>query len=301
VYRATDRLVADLAQACPDATTIVFSMGGMGANRSDAPSMFLLPELLYRHAFGRPLMRQPDAWTRAQGGIPLLPERANWSDEMNALIPEPAPGSERGALRRAAARIAEPLECLARRLLRGGQDRAPASPLGWMPAIRYQPHWRAMRAFALPSFYDGRVRINLAGREREGRVAVSEYARVCDEVEALVRECRDPSTGEAVVESVERPADGRDPRGLDGTEADLVFVWKGPLAFDHPSLGRVGPVPFRRTGGHTRPHGMAYVRDPQIAPGDRGVRSAFDVAPTLVALLGEAMPPGTSGTSLLAG
>jgi hypothetical protein len=46
---------------------------------------------------------------------------------------------------------------------------------------------------------------------------------------------------------------------------------------------------------------MAYVRDPQIAPGDRGVRSAFDVAPTLVDLLGEAMPPGTSGTSLIAG
>jgi hypothetical protein len=305
VYHATDRLVADLAGAFADATAIVFSMGGMGPNRSDAASMFLLPELLYRHAFGRPLMRQPDHWTRAPDGIPLLPERANWSDQMNALIPEPESAPEPGGLRRAVARVApEPLKCLARRILRGGAGdpaQLPPMTLGWMPAIRYRPHWPEMRAFALPSFYDGRVRINLAGREREGRVAVAEYSQVCDEIEALVRACRDPATGEGVVESVERPADGRDPRRLDGTDADLVFVWNGPLAFDHPSLGRVGPIPFRRTGGHTRPHGMAYLRGPRIAPGDRGVRSSFDVAPTVVDLLGEAMPPGTSGTSLLAG
>jgi predicted AlkP superfamily phosphohydrolase/phosphomutase len=169
-----------------------------------------------------------------------------------------------------------------------------------MPATRYRAHWRAMRAFALPSFYDGRVRVNLAGREAEGRVATAEYTAVCDEVESLVRECRDPATGQTVVAAVERPANGRDPRALSETEADLVFVWNGPIAFDHPSLGRIGPVPFRRTGGHTRPYGMAYVRGDRIAPGDRGVRSSFDVAPTVIELLGEKAPLGTSGASLLA-
>ena len=64
---------------------------------------------------------------------------------------------------------------------------------------------------------------------------------------------------------------GRDPRRLGATEADLVFIWTGPLAFDHPSLGRIGPIPFRRTGGHTGPFGMAYLHGPGIIPGDRGV------------------------------
>ena len=32
---------------------VAFTMGGMGANQSDVQSMALLPELLFRHAFGR--------------------------------------------------------------------------------------------------------------------------------------------------------------------------------------------------------------------------------------------------------
>lgn len=303
VYRATDRLVADLAEAFPDATTVVFSMGGMGPNRSDAASMFLLPELLYRHAFGRPLMRQPAIWSTAPNGIPMLDAQANWSERMNSLIPQPDPPAA-SALRRAVSRITpEPLKRIARSAMRDAEEdrrEQRQRALGWMPAARYQPHWHAMRAFALPSFYDGRVRINLAGREGEGVVAPSDYAEVCDGIEALVRACRDPVTGDTVVDTVERPANGRDPRDLNDTEADLVIVWNGPIAFDHPSLGRIGPVPFRRTGGHTRPFGMAYLRGPRIVPGDRGVRSSFDVAPTVIDLLGEEVPRGLSGTSLLA-
>jgi len=45
---------------------------------------------------------------------------------------------------------------------------------------------------------------------------------------------------------------------------------------------------------------MAYVRGPGIAPGDRGVRSPFGVVPTVIDLLGEAVPQHLSGTSLLA-
>jgi arylsulfatase A-like enzyme len=45
---------------------------------------------------------------------------------------------------------------------------------------------------------------------------------------------------------------------------------------------------------------MAYVRGAGIVPGDRGVRSSFDVVPTLFDLLGEPAPKGLSGTSLLA-
>jgi arylsulfatase A-like enzyme len=44
---------------------------------------------------------------------------------------------------------------------------------------------------------------------------------------------------------------------------------------------------------------MAYIRSPEIEAGDRGVRSSFDVVPTLVELLGESLPAGLSGKSLL--
>jgi predicted AlkP superfamily phosphohydrolase/phosphomutase len=156
-----------------------------------------------------------------------------------------------------------------------------------------------MRAFALPSFYDGRIRINLAGRERHGAVQLSQYESICDEIETVVRECRDPATGKGMVDYIERTRD-REPLTMGPTESDLVVVWKGmACALDHPRLGRLGPVPFRRPGGHTGPFGMAYVCNNDIKAGDRGVRSSFDLVPTLVELLGEPVPPGLSGASLL--
>ena len=50
-----------------------------------------------------------------------------------------------------------------------------------------------MPAFALPSYYDGRIRINLAGREGRGVLAVSQYESVRKEIGTLLRECRDPA------------------------------------------------------------------------------------------------------------
>lgn len=46
---------------------------------------------------------------------------------------------------------------------------------------------------------------------------------------------------------------------------------------------------------------MAYLAAAGLAPGDYGVRSAFDVVPTVVDLLGETRPAAMSGTSLLSG
>ncbi|HEX8191021.1 MAG TPA: hypothetical protein VF586_21865 [Pyrinomonadaceae bacterium] len=287
VYRGVDRLVGELEAAFPDAALVVFSMGGMGSNHSDTASMALLPELMYRRAHGRPLLRQPDGWTDAAASPPLG-EREDWSAAVRAHLPADAPAPMLSRLGRAARRLA-------------GKDGAAGShlrrPINWIPAMSYRPHWRAMDAFALPSFYDGRIRINLEGREAGGRVRASEYVARCDKLEAALRECRDPATGEGVVGHVER-VEGRDPATLGPTEADVVVVWKGTFcALEHPTLGRVGPVPFRRTGGHTGPFGMAYLSNAGLESGDRGVRSAFDVAPTLCELLGERPPEGLKGFS----
>jgi predicted AlkP superfamily phosphohydrolase/phosphomutase len=300
VYRATDALVSDLVSSFPDAAVVAFAMNGMGPNRSDVASMVLLSELLYRHAFRRPLLRVPRRWANAPNATPMLDPNVPWSQAVMTAIsqfPEPFDLARRGAARILPERI--------KRLLRPSRsgptrtsDGAVRLPLDWMPTSLYRRYWPDMPYFALPSFYDGRIRFNVAGRESKGTIRPADYLSACDEVESLVRGCRDVRTGETVVDRVERC--GRDPLALGPSESDLIIVWReAALGFDHPVLGRIGPVPYRRPGGHTGPYGMAYVAGEGVGVGDYGIRSSFDVVPTIVELLGESLAPGLSGGSLL--
>jgi arylsulfatase A-like enzyme len=43
---------------------------------------------------------------------------------------------------------------------------------------------------------------------------------------------------------------------------------------------------------------MAYLKATGVKADDCGVRSSFDVVPTLIELLGEPVPPGVSGGRL---
>ena len=299
VYQAVDRLIGRLIAAFPDALTVVFAMGGMGPNRSDVPSMLLLPELMYRNAFGSAFFRQPPEWGSSPDGFPVpLLDADSWGDRMATGFP--VPGESRA--RQLAARVLPTRikSVLRRALTRPEKQQHPTHvSLSWMPAARYQPFWDSMPAFALPSYYDGRVRLNLIGRERKGVVEIADYQRVLAGVESLVRACIDPATGESAVEFVEYPAP-RDPRELASTQADLIVVWKGSATcLEHPSLGRIGPLPYRRTGGHTGPFGMAYIQADRASVGDHGIRSAFDVVPTIIELTGCRPDRFVSGTSLL--
>jgi predicted AlkP superfamily phosphohydrolase/phosphomutase len=306
VHRALDRMVHDLTHCAGDAAIVAFAMGGMGPNHSDAQSMVLLPELLYRHAFSRSLLSVPAVWAAAPADVPILEEDDTWDAASARWLPLGGQGQQRrtlyGSLRAAATsrpRFKAGLKRLRRAVTAWGLGERPVQSLAWQPASRYSDHWSRMRAFALPSFYDGRIRINLKGRERDGVVEVACYEETCQTIEALLHECRNPLTGERAVDSVERAAT-RDPLSLTGSESDLLVVWRGvAAALQHPRLGLIGPVALRRTGGHTGSHGVAYIAGPQCGPGEHGVRSSFDVDPTLVELLGCSPPAGMSGTSLL--
>jgi predicted AlkP superfamily phosphohydrolase/phosphomutase len=294
VYRAVDQLVADLAADFPDAVLVLFSMGGMGPNRSDLASMILLPELMFRNAFGTSLFQQPSDWSNDKA-ILMLGEQEDWARAINANLPAPLarskPRQSNGNL----------IRRVTQRLNGTWESSYPRQKIDWIPATRYQSYWNSMPAFALPSYYDGRIRINLAKREKKGIVPLSQYEQLCNEIETVLQDCRDPITGEGVVDHIERVKD-RDPTTLSATESDIVVVWKGMTrAFDHPKLGRVGPVPIRRPGGHTGRYGMAYIRDGRMEAGDKGIRSSFDVVPTLIEMLGESLPSGLSGTSMLNG
>jgi predicted AlkP superfamily phosphohydrolase/phosphomutase len=288
VYRAIDRLIDKLTSAFPDAVVVLFSIHGMGSNHSDVPTMLLLSELLYRHSFGKPYL-QPRAWKLGENGVPLLPEAESWDEVMWQLVPpveQPPQSSLRGLKRWFG--LSEPTS--KPEIDHNGE--AERESLEWMPACRYHAFWGKMRAFALPGFFVGRIRINLKGREAKGRVPLRRYNAVCDEIEALLRGCRNAITGEPVVSSIER-AGGANPLELDPFGCDLNIEWKpAPLGLLHPHLGRVGPVPYRRVGGHPGHYGLAFIAGAGIEPGDYGVRSSFDVTPTVVSLLGGRIASG---------
>jgi len=220
----------------------------------------------------------------------------DWHHAVNSCLP--APFAPRWLARRAVSRfVPESVRNFLRP--RNRSRERLRMPLDWMPAYRYQAFWKRMPFFAMPSFYDGRIRINLAGREAGGVVPAHEYESTCEAIEGLVRSCRDLATGAPVAAEIERSAPA-DPRALGPSACDLVVVWRGAaLGFDHPKLGLIGPIPYRRTGGHTGPYGMAYLAGAGIGAVDLGVRSSFDVAPTIAELLDERLAPGSSGSSFL--
>jgi len=323
VYQAIDRLVGTLTAQFEDATILLFSMHGMGANRSDVPGMVLLPELLHRYAFGRSFFVQPESWTLADDGVPILREEDNW----HVVTPDPRSIPKRirdlavKRTRDQAARFLPPhVKEMLKRMLRAQNGRAHngesfseqsqglkeepilerrRTSLEWMPAARYQPLWPKMLAFALPAFHDGQIRINLQGRERKGIVPLERYEVRCEEIKQILKDCRDPFSGERAVDDIEGPTPN-DPLGLPASKADMYVGWKeNILCLEHPDLGRVGPVPFWRTGGHTGLYGMAYLKSDILAPGDYGTRSSFDVVPTLFHLLNEPLPNKISGQSLV--
>jgi predicted AlkP superfamily phosphohydrolase/phosphomutase len=309
VYRAVDDALGRILGALPDDTaTVVFSMHGSARNDADVASMVLLPELLYRLHTGRPFLCDPDqaAWAGAGWPVVIPDPTVSWDAHMEGALPhvdadrgsygEDADGIPDDAGRVGPFGVPIPEEANATPREIG----VPWQPVDWQVATWYQHRWPAMRAFALPTFYDGRVRINLAGRERDGIVPLGDYERACDEVEEMVAACRDPRTGQPVLAETVRLRAG-DPLDPEGPDADLQLLWSEATdAWVHPVAGTIGPFAYRRMGGHSR-RGFAFGAGPGIAPGDIGTRGALDVTPTIVELLGRAAVDGRfEGRSLLA-
>ena len=116
--------------------------------------------------------------------------------------------------------------------------------------------------------------------------------------EECLRACTNPLTGKPVIATIRRPG-ASDPLALHATDADMIITWaNGPLGFDHPAYGLIGPLPVRRPGGHTGRYGAAYINGPGIPARDGVVTSAFNVVPTAIALSGRPLPADLSGADL---
>ena len=319
-YAVVDEALGRLVRDVPDdAALVVFALHGMQANWNDLPSLVLLPELLHRLWRGRPLLRDlgREGW-RDRGCPPLAPRpHQRWLTAMQDAF---VGGFRDDPIHRLRTMTPAPLLDLARRAT-GRFVPPPVGVLGWpvppetdlsIEEIRrwsehlrwqvptwYRRHWPSMPAFVLPTFSDAHVRINVRGRERSGIVPPERYRAVGEEVIDIVSRCRDPRTGEPVLEDVLWTHGRGDPFDPEAPDADLVLFWRRPIdAFEHPDVGLVGPFPFPRTGEHSS-NGFAYVVAPGLEPTCLGERSALDVTPTILELLGHRPPVDMAGTSLL--
>jgi len=308
VFKAVDQAIGDILTKAPEnAHVVVFAGHGMGANVMDLPSMVFLPELLYRFNFSGEIgiaagqlettPRQPMTGERAKRG----PLGALWSlkHDSNPL----KRFLRRGTPTKLFDRI-EPFFGNSQQpdLVSPFRLREQLDPLYYQPASWYKTFWHQMKAFALPSFSEGYIRINLRGREPEGLVETSEYDAFCTQLSQLLYRLQDGRTGQPMVKKIVRTrqcATDCDPKLPD---ADLVVVWQEEHAtdvVDSPDVGRIGPVPYFRTGSH-RSQGFLLAHGPGIAPNSSlPIGHALDLAPTILNLVGAPIPNYCEGRPLL--
>jgi predicted AlkP superfamily phosphohydrolase/phosphomutase len=158
-----------------------------------------------------------------------------------------------------------------------------------------------MAAFALPGLDEGMVRLNVEGRDPAGLVAPGDYETTLASIATLVAGLRNARTGTPLVKRFFRTRSDPLSDGSELPPADLIVEWTNEPCdvADSPELGRIGPVPLRRTGGHSR-NGFAWFRDRRFAAGDCAPATPYDIGPTLLDMIGVGAPPHLDGRSLLA-
>ncbi|AMO22152.1 hypothetical protein UC35_03695 [Ramlibacter tataouinensis] len=285
VYRAVDASIGELAAACgPDVHLAVLTLDQIVADCLESARVLLLPEFMYRWNFGG---RAALAAGDASAGVPppRLHFRRHWKHEVWDLR---TPEGE--------AELESP-----------AAQEARGDPMNWCPANWYLPAWPRMRAFAMPSVADGYIRLNVTGREAQGLVAADAFIPTCEEITRELAGLVDPRSGRPLVQRVIRVRDDpfdADPRK---TPADLIVVFQDEVPVDaaqSPRFGRIGPVPYFRTGSHNA-HDVAltstmYVSGPRVGPGPVAGRGALeDVGAILLGLLGEPLPADFDGIDRL--
>jgi predicted AlkP superfamily phosphohydrolase/phosphomutase len=280
----------------------------MGANTVDLPSLLFLPELMYRFNFPERQGIAPGPG-RMVGGRYITDEKARkngWAKTVWNLHYDPNPLRQflRSVLpQRVVNHLANYLDNPQELKLRSPfwlKKHGVTQP--FQPAIWYSSMWPQMKAFALPSFSEGFIRINLKGRDAQGIVEPAEYHTMCAEIIRILQKMKDARTGQPMVGRVDQtrqnPLDD-DPHLPD---ADLVVIWQEKTVADGVTidgLGRIGPVPFLRTGSH-RSQGFIVTKGDRVEAGSTLTEGhALDLAPTIMQLMGASLPDYFEGKSLI--
>ena len=278
VLQAIDEGIGEIVKSLPDSTQLfVFSPHGMQANTLDLTSMLFLPELLYRWNFGKAALA--DTPNSGPPPDPSSDFSRHWREEVWALR---TPQGEDV--------LVSPFE-----------QEKQGDPLDWQPGNWYRECWPDMKAFVLPGYSEGLIRVNVKGRDGPNGIDRDEYDRICAEICELVMGLKDSRTGEAMAKDVLRVRDFPEDEGKDKPPADLVVLWKEDKVTDvveHPAHGRIGPAPFFRTGGHST-RGFLLAHAPGFEAGSRleGAK-VTDLTATLLSRTGQEIPDYIKGKPL---
>lgn len=150
------------------------------------------------------------------------------------------------------------------------------------------------KAFTVPhNDISGAIRLNLVGREPNGRVHPgAEADELCAQLTRDLMELRNLETGEPMVKRVVRTADLYKGEHV-GDFADLFVVWNKSGTVKSVGSPKIGTISRsftgNRSGDHT-PHGLFMAYTPGAAAGHRDEPiSILDLAPTVASLLGVAL------------
>jgi predicted AlkP superfamily phosphohydrolase/phosphomutase len=300
IYAAVDEAIGDvMAAAGTTAIKVCFSLHGAAANSDELPSMLFLPEFLYRYSFPERHRLLSNARSQQDGRL-QFPLSHSWIIE--------AWGEWIGAIpayRHLRDKTSEHAWPLADQALRYGLlagwtlYRGMVGSLFWQPATWYRRYWPKMKAFALPTYGDGYVRVNLKGREAAGIVEADDYHSILSDITDQLRSIKSPLTKQPLVKEI--IVTRTDPRFRECSlpDADLIVLWNKEILdrAESPALGAVGPFPLRMTGGH-RPEGFAIIDDPHCGRPFRRSGDVLDLAPTLLELSGIPMPSFFEGRPL---
>lgn len=270
VCRACDEGLGRLLEQVDDDTLVfAFACHGMTDNRSLAD---LLPEMLRR-------VVEADDGTAAQ-------EQPQGKPGLTKRLRQAVPLSWRSAVK----------------------DRLPTSLQDRLTMFWQSGHadWARTPVFCLLPDLQGHIRVNLAGRERDGIVQPGEeYDRLLDKVTRGLMSFVDEETREPVVASITRSRELYPDGAMTDFLPDLVVDWPYRIAADFramvsPRYGRItsnlnGKAPGGRSGHHDF-DGWLIAAGPRVPQGatHTGLHS-LDLAPALYRLFGHQPPAAMAG------
>jgi len=155
--------------------------------------------------------------------------------------------------------------------------------------------WKRTRAFMPFQSCTGFVYVNLEGRQPRGSVAASDLRRVRDDVIAALREFRDPQTKANYFQEVA-------PLMAQGEGLNLPDIFVQPAAgVEFVRKAKAGEFAFptkRPFAGLHDPDGLYILRGPNVRVQRDTNAQIVDLAPTILAMCGEAVPSYMEGRAL---
>jgi len=283
IYQAVDHEIGLIADMVGDHDLLIFSVDSLVNDCLENARSLFLPEFLYRWNFpGSAALANGDS--TAPLPEPRLDYPLHWRDEVWKLRTDDG-----------------------ERHLQSPQEQSENNDtFNWQPTNWYKPVWDQMRAFALPSVADGYIRINVKGREARGLVEPADYQRTCSEISQQLCELVDARTGRAMVERVISVRSDPFANNSRQTPADLIVLWQeeSPTdVVDSPLVGRIGPVPYFRPGGHQKQgskiDNFFMIRAADCPPGKRFCEGSLEDLPaTILSRMGIVPPEHFDGTAL---